>query len=312
MPISRVSLPGVIEMPGYIMAPTGAKVFYVHSSGVQSEDDAPIADRLYTTLNAALLACRSARGDVVLVLPGHAESFSAADSLSGLGTKTGITVMGLGEGDARPTFTWTAAGSTVLFDAASFAIKNCRLLLAGADAAGSALTVAAPITVSAPGCAIEDCYIRFGFDADQIVTVGITTTAAADRFKFNRNHCTGATAAECTTFMDIIGVDYLEMKDNHIAGATSSTTVGIVRFATTASLDINLQNNFYANRKAASVHAVTGLAGVTGISRDELFHMLDNAATLPWGTSNGSMAFYNARNVNLAGENGMISTLVST
>lgn len=309
--ISRLSLPGIIEMPGYIMAPTGAKVLYVHSSGVQSEDTAPLADRLFTSVQLALAEARSARGDVILCLPGHTESIGV-DAWSSLGTKTGISVIGLGEGDARPTFTWTLATSTMLFDTAAFGLRNCRLFLAGADAAGAALTVAAPITISAAGCFIEDCWIRFGFDVDQLVTVGITTTAAADRFTFKRNICTGDTTSECTTFMDLIGTDYLVMHDNHFAGATSSVAVGIVRFATTASLNIDLRCNVYVNRKALSTCAVTGLAGVSGTSRDELFHYLDNASTTAWLTSTGIMAFYNPRTVNLAGEVGMLTTVVST
>ena len=144
------------------------------------------------------------------------------------------------------------------------------------------------------------------------MTVGILLSDAADDCELIGNTIYGATAAECTTMVDIAGADRLYMAGNTIQGATSSTTVGVVRFKTTAATNIVLDRNFYANRKASSVHAVTGVAGVTGVSFEELFHMLDDAATLPWGTSNGSMAFYNARNVNLAGENGMLSTLVST
>jgi hypothetical protein len=66
------------------------------------------------------------------------------------------------------------------------------------------------------------------------------------------------------------------------------------------------------NRKAASTAAVTGLAGVSGVSIEELFHYLDNSSTTMWLTSPGLMAFYNPRTVNLAGEAGMLSTVVST
>jgi hypothetical protein len=301
--------------PGYLLVPTGGSVFYVHGSGASALSNLPpgmisSSDGFFTSVQLALASCRSGRGDKIICLPGHTETIGA-DAWSNLGSKTDIEVYCVPAGENSATFTWNAAGSTMLFDAASFRLRNARLFLAGADAAGSALTVAAPITVSAAGCAITDCVGKFGFDADQIVTVGITTTAAATRLRLERNHFIGATAAECTTFLDVIGVDGLYMADNVFEGATSAVGVGIVRFATTASLNIRCYRNAYINRKAASEAAVTGLAGCTGISHSELFHYLDNTGTTAWETSQGSMAFYNARTVNLAGEHGMLSTPVS-
>ena len=308
-----VNYPGVAEVAGMVMSPTGGQVLYVGSTTTLAnlgQVGQSIAARFYTSVNSALAACVSGRGDWIYVLPGYTESITA-DAWSNLAA-TDVTVCGLGHNTNRPAFTWTVAGSTMLFDIANFRLLNCQLFLAGADAAGSALTVGAPITISAAGCEISDCNGRFGFDADQIVTVGITTSAGADDLILRRNKFYGATAAECTTFMDLIGTDRLIMENNVFAGATSSTGVGIVRFATTASLNIELNHNTYINRKAASAAAVTGLAGVSGVSRNEMFHYLDNSSTTPWVTSPGIMCFYNPRTTNLAGEVGMISTVVST
>lgn len=252
------------------------------------------------------------RGHVIFVLPGHAENVSSADYFSHTGTANSFALVGLGRGTSRPSLTWTTATSTWLIDTANVYIDNFQLFLAGPDAAGSALTVAAPITISAPGCGIRNCVGRFGFDSDQIVTIGITTTAAATGLLLEENSFTADTTAECTTFMDIIGVDRLVMKNNHFAGATSAVGVGIVRFATTASTNIELEENVYINRKAASTAAVTGLAGVSGYSYCELFHRLNDAGLAPWITSTGLMAFYEARVVNLAGETGGVATTVST
>lgn len=315
------------SFPGGILSPTFQRAMDLYYGGGQvlwvgnradlpssdgSSPDKPLSSLFGTTGALARLNGTTNRGHVIFGLPGHTESVAAADAASATGAASAFAFVGLGTGTARPAFTWTTATSTWLIDTANVAIDNAQLFLAGADAAGSALTVAAPVTVSAAGFVLRNNTIRFGFDADQIVTVGITTTAAADDMTLEDNLCTGATAAECTTFMDLIGADRLKMRNNHFAGATSSTGVGIVRFATTASLDITLDSNFYANRKAASAAAVTGLAGVSGTSRNELFHYLDNVSTTMWVTSPGLMAFYNPRTVNLAGEAGMLSTVVST
>lgn len=292
----------------------GGLVLWVgNRTGLPSGDgSSPVYPFATIALALAALQSTTSRGHVIFVLPGHAESISSADYFSGTATADSFAIVGLGKGTARPSLTWTAATSTWLWDTANIQLDNFRLFLAGPDVDGSALTVAAPLTISAPGCAIRKCTGRFGFDANQIVTIGITTTAAADDLVLEDNHFSGATAAEVTTFMDIIGCDRLTMRRNYFAGATSAVGVGIVRFATTASLDIVLEENVYINRKAASTAAVTGLAGVSGVSKSETFHYLDNTSTTPWITSPGIMAFRDARVVNLAGENGMIATVVST
>lgn len=259
----------------------------------------------------AALNGSTSRGHVIFVNPGSSFSVDVADWASATGAANATAIVGLGIGTSKPAFTWTAAGSTWLLDTANFAIDGCRLFLAGANAAGSALTVAAPFTGSAPGCVLRNNDIFFGFDADQIVTIGIALGTASDDFVFENNTCIGETAAECTTFMDINGCDRMIMRNNYIAGATSSTTVGIVRHVTTASLNIQWENNTFINRKAVSAHAVTGLAGVSGVSKNDTYMVLDTSTTTPWGTSPGIMGFKTPAVVNTAGEIGGLGTVIS-
>ena len=287
---------------GTLLPPGGRVAAYVRSSGLQSQDDQRMAPMLVTTLNAGLARCRSGLGDVVCVLPGHTENISAADQMSSLVASTRI--IGLGTGTDRPTFTWSAATSTFLFDVANTVLVNCILNFAGDRASTTALTVAAPITISAAGCSLIGNEINFGVDGDQLATIGLTTTAAADNLTLIGNHCWGATTSEVTTFFQIIGADRLVMVDNVFEGATSAVGVGIVRFATTASLNIRLERNTYINRKAASTAAVTGLSTVSGTSRDEHFAYLDNASLTPWITSTGLMVFHRPTVTNTAGETG--------
>jgi hypothetical protein len=254
----------------------GANVHFVRSTGPQTYDPPELTARIFTTLNAALAQCRSGAGDVVLVLPGHAENISSADQMSNL--VAGTKIIGLGDGNERGSFTWTAAGATFLLDVANVTVANLRLFWAGPHAAGSALTVAAPMTVSAAGCAIIGCQIFAGFDADQIVTIGLTTTAAADDFVFEGNDLFAETAAECTTMIQFVGADRLWFSGNHITAATSAVGVGVIRFLTTASTNIRLYHSTIQNTKAASENAITGMAGLTGVADHLHFCVLDDAA----------------------------------
>lgn len=293
--------PAGVRLPwGAFVGQPGALVHYVRSTGAADYDPPELAGRpIHTTLALAVAQCRSGRGDTILVLPGHTESVSSADYLANL--VAGTKIIGLGEGNERGTLTWTTATSTILLDVANVTIDN---LILNFDPGSGSVTVAAPITISAAGCTIRNCKIRSGTDGNSKVTIGITTTDAADDLDFSGNFVYGATAAEMTTFMDIIGVDRLRMVGNTISGATSNVAVGIVRFATTASLHIFLAANCYMNRKASSTAAVTGLAGVSGVSWHEHFHYLDTSSLTAWLTSAGIMTFHRPTVTNTAGETG--------
>lgn len=267
---SSLKLDGVTEVyPGFTTTPGGGKTMLVHSSGAAALNDLPAGfagnpDGFFTSVNAALASTRAARGDKIIMLPGHTESIATADAWSNLGTASDVEIVGVGTGTNRPTFTWTTATSSVLFDQANLKLRNCRLFLAGGSASG-ALTVAAPITVSAPGPEITDCEIHWGWDADSIVGIGITTTAAADKMKFSRNFCFAETAAvPTTTFLRLTGTDELEIEDSYIVGPGSTIAIGPVQQLTTASLRVRIRRSNFQNTLAGSTHAFTAIAGCTG------------------------------------------------
>jgi hypothetical protein len=288
--------------------PPGVRVNYLRSTGPQSGDPSELSGRLYTTLNAALGECRSGLGDIVYALPGHTENIASADQMSNL--VAGTQIIGCGRGNFRPTFTWTAAGSTFLLDVANVTLDN---LILNMDPGTGTTTVAAPVTISAAGCAISRCKIRTSTDANSLTTIPITTTAAADDLEIIGNEIYGATAGECTTGIRFVGADRLKFFGNTIALATSSTTVGSIQFLTTASLDIKMFHNTVRNNKAASVHAITGMAGLTGevdhltlvsLANDNLTNAFNTPASLIFGRNVGV--------ANLAGETAGIFGTVST
>lgn len=292
------------------LLPPGARVAaYVRSTGVQSGDDEEIAGRLFSTLNAGLAECRSGMGDIVYVLPGHVENVSSAAYLSSL--VAGTRILGIGYGTNRPTLTWTTATSTILMNKADTVFDNFIMEMAGPPASTTALSVAAPITISAAGCQLSNCKIRTSVDADQLATIPITTTDAADDLVLSGLQMFGDTTGESTTFIQVLGCDRLIMTDCFLSGATSSTTVGVMRLAATAALHVYVNRCIFLNRKASSVHAVTGVASTTGAVNDSRFGILDNATLAGWVTP-GNIQFFGCLTSNLAGEHGAAATTVST
>jgi len=301
-PHGLTSVGSGIRTPQGLLLSTGGNVAAYVDSGRNASQDAPdITRNSYTTLNAALGKCRSGAADIVVVMSGHAENISSADQMSNL--VAGTRIIGLGYGSNRPTFTWTAATATLLLDVADVSIENCILQMASSGNSG--VTVAAPITVSAANCSIRNCLINFGDDANDLVTIGVTTTTAANRFEFSYNRCIGATAAECTTFLQVVGGDSVSIVGNYISGATSAVDVGIVRVLGTASTNMLIWGNYLANNLASSEEALTLLASTTGFMDHNHLAVLDNASVAMDTVGNITMGNQNTL-ANTVGERGLV------
>lgn len=215
------------------------------------------------------LAGRVNMGDTIYIMPGHVESVAAADAASATGAAAGFSVVGLGSGNQRATFNWTAAASTWLLDTAGVELANLILNFA----VTAATVVVTPITVSSPDCRIVDCFINWG--ASTTIGCGstlgaIALTTAADRFEFLGNTClnldVAGTAGQAICLLSVNGADYLSVKYNKIFGSTTATTVGPIHFLTTLASDVEIVFNYIENLKAASTIAISSaIAGVTGV-----------------------------------------------
>lgn len=252
----------------------GGKTLYVGVQTLQTAQDLIQQGlQVYPTLfgaNGALAALsnRSGCGDVIYVLEGHTENVAAADAASDTGTAAYFSVIGLGSGTNRPSFTWTAAASTWLLDTAGVELANLQLNLCST----AATVVVTPITVSAANCRIVNCFINWGLSTTIGVgsTLGaIAVTTAGDYFDFIGNFCVNldvaGTTGQAITLLSLNGADYCRIIANRIFGATTATTVGPVHFLTTLSKNVQIYWNYIENLIASSTIAISSaIPGVTG------------------------------------------------
>lgn len=280
----------------------GIALFVCNRTGVVAGDGRS-ADRPMTSIESALskLGGRTGWGDCIYVLPGHAENVDEADWASETGAASGFSVCGVGAGLLRPSLTWTIATSTWLLDTDNVEIANMRLFLAGADAAGSALTVAAPITVSGNGCRIVDCDIKWGYDADQIVGDAIIWTGDDGLFANNRAFAAVA-AVPSNTFLTLTGADRMRIAYNWIKGPTDGTTRGVIDTETTACTDLLGEYNYLCNSLASSTIAWSSTANDTGVLRDN--RVFVDSGILPFTAS--ELEWYQNYVVNDEGEAGAL------
>lgn len=176
----KTAISGAITHPGaareltnYLgnIAPGVGNIWYVDSGVGNNNNSGKASNAAVATLDDAVGKATANNGDIIYLLPGHAETLSA-DSAVDIDV-AGLTVISVGQGGDRATFTLdTAVTADFKLAAANTVIINL-LFVAGLNA------LTGPIEVSAADCQIIDCEYRDSTGVDTIDVV--VTTAAADR-----------------------------------------------------------------------------------------------------------------------------------
>jgi hypothetical protein len=276
------------------------KVFWVDSTS-GSNGNKGTFQRPFATLAYALTQTTAAKGQIILIKPGHTETISGAATVT-WGTKTSVAVIGLGTGSHRPTFNFTATTSTITMTAANCAIKNC-LFTGGIDA------VVSPIVVSAADCVIESCEIR---DVTGQVTDGILTTSGANRLRILDHIHKGDTAAGTNAGIAIVGGDSIEIQARVMDG---NYAVGCIDIRTTATTNLYVHDcgRMYT-RNSADIILIDTITGSTGqIGPNINGRLTDNAANITEAFTGATFVYMQPLNlVNAAGESSMQSNITAS
>lgn len=257
----------------------------------------------FATIDYAIGKCSADKGDVVMVMPGHTETVTAAGGLAL--DVAGVAIVGLGSGASRPTVSFTTAvGASMLVTAANCSVSNI-LFAGGIDALTN------PVHVQAADFSMIGCETR---DVTGQATDFIVTTAAADRLYIDGWVHRGAAAAGAETALSIVGGDGIVVKNFWIDGNFGTAAIENV---TTAATNISIYGDkpcFVRTRNAADV-AVTLVATTTGNVGPNIFARLqDNAANVTEAFVGADAQFYQPLHiVNADGEqaiawNGTAST----
>jgi hypothetical protein len=220
------------------MAATGGKLFVVAKStaaGRQMLQDIFRGDpdgivRYHATVDAAINACTANRGDVILIAPGHTETLGAASAITQ--DTAGITILGLGEGADRPTFTFSATAATWVVSGASSVIKNII-------ATPSIDSVVSPFVVSGADCDL-DIEIRDASAAIECVR-GVLTTAGADNFELNLKYRGFYAGNACVNAVRLVGGSHARINIDFDGKASTA----VVEYHTTAVVDSKVTGYMY-------------------------------------------------------------------
>ncbi len=155
---------GAIQIPG--------KTFFVDNTHAQTGDSASQGRHLETpfaTLDYAIGQCTASKGDVIYVMPGHAETITSAVTLD----VAGVSVIGLGIGRNRPAFTGSGTIDVLTVTAASCHLQNLRTI-------GASANVTALLNIAAADLSFFDMM----FEPAETPLASITVASGGHRF-----HC---------------------------------------------------------------------------------------------------------------------------
>lgn len=276
------------------------RTFWVNSTSVLPDNGITGSDnnpgtylQPFATVNGAVTACLAGRGDIIICMPGHTETISTAAGLAL--SKSGVALVGMGQGGLRPTFNLTATASTILMNAANCSMINC-LITGGIDAIVSCVVVSA-----------ADCYLELNYrDVTGQCTVCVLTTAGANRLKVHVNSYEGDVAAGTGAGIALVGGDKIEITGNYMRGNFS---VGGIDVRTTATTNLFV-HDFLAFRteNSADIFLVDTITASTGQVGPNINLMLkDNAANITASVTGATFIVQDPIYVcNLAGEKGML------
>jgi hypothetical protein len=242
--------------------PPGARVAAYVGPQSDTTDSYSTSSLLVSTLNAGLARCRAGKGDVVVVLPGHAENVSTADFFTSLVSGTQIVGVAPIGSTLMPTFTFTATAATFLLDVVNVTLSGLKFAV-GID------EVVNMVNISADGCNISNCYFQVGtastMDCDTPLIISGGTDVTIDNNRF-----VGTSTAVNTNIISVTGtgVNGFRICNNFIhASVPSSGLILLSGTATGFQIDNNVIHNVSGTAPTGIAHADTALVGTINDNR---------------------------------------------
>lgn len=293
-----VSSFGLPLVGGGGIIPIAQKYFFVCSVTGSNGNEGTDPESPLATIDYAVGLCRASKGDVIIAMPGHVETITAAGSLAL--DVAGINLIGVGWGSLRPTLNFTTVvGASCLVTAANITMRNF-LFTGGLDA------LTKPLHVQAADFALFDSEYR---DVTGQATDFLLTTAAANRMYVNNFRYRGDSAAGANAGIAIVGGSDIVIDGVYADG---NFAVGFIDVRTTATTNLEVRNILARTRNSADVILVDTITGSTGTIGPNLFARLqDNAANFAGAFSGATFVYHNLVSIaNLAGEIGGINATI--
>lgn len=232
---------------------TGGRLWVHSGTGVDAAHYGLAPEKPVATLDYAVGLATAGEFDIIYLMPEHAETIASAAASPNLDAR-GIKVIGLGNGDDRPTFTFTHVDANIIVGATNIWIENI-LFLNGVD------NQVEMLDIDFCDCTVLNCEFREGAASQFLTAIDVNGGGAnaADRPHIIHNRIVSMTAG-ATNGIEIGAVeDGAVIEDNTIVGNFTAAGIWSDQILTTARIENNKVSNY-----AAGQFAVEFTAAATG------------------------------------------------
>jgi len=273
--------------PGEVFWVNNSTVF-ANGAVVGDDDNDGTYRKPFSTIEGALnkQALTAGRGDIIMAMPGHAETITTDGGLDL--DKSGVAVIGLGAGLLRPTITFgTAAAAAITMTAPNCSLQGFRLVSNIADCTNA-------FDVTAAWCAIDRCeFIENGADLNFVDYVNCSSTVdgTADGFTFTNNIGTAIDAAQNSMILTAADIDRGWIFGNtYISTHANTLALFLITSPKTVTNLVFMHNHMDAIAKTAGDMLIdSSAADNSGIAAFNTCNHIDTAGVVPIDCQNIAM-----------------------
>jgi len=210
--------------------------YFVSSVSGNANNDGSTKEKATTTIAKALDFCTASQGDVIWLLPGHAETISAAAGIAL--DVAGVSIIGIGSGALQPSITFdTIISADMDVDAADITIENVSFIANFAD-------ITTAIDVNATGCTFRGCrFTEAATNMNALVWIADALLLASNNLTIE--NCTAKVVdASNTHFTNFVETgDGYVIRNNVLFGDWGTLCIGGAGVVTNILIADNIINN---------------------------------------------------------------------
>jgi hypothetical protein len=297
IPFKVQGMPLIGGLPAKVLV---REPIFVDSNNGSNDNSGLRPQQPLATISNAFSASKVGANGLILVAPGHSETITAAGGID-TSNASGVHVLGLGEGTARPTINFTTAtGADINIDTANITLENLYFDLTGIDA------LTGPIDVNAAHLTIKECHFLISDSGGQCVDL-VVATAAADYMRIEGCLFEGSSDAGPQSAVQLTGCDAAMIVNNRFYGNFGVSPIEVV---TTAATRLHIEYNDMENFNANDV-GITLITSSTGTIRWNTIRVATDGQVTYINGTNSCQLFENY-GVNNDGETGQLEGSVSS
>jgi len=280
---------------------TGDRWFVCSTTGTDSAGAGRNPDAPFATIDYAIGNCTASKGDIIFVMPGHAENVADATDL--LADVAGITIKGLGFGSLTPTISLiTDAAATISITAANVTVENLRIYSNFTNGVTAGVTLGA----NADGCVLRGLYFTEAANTKEFL-IGISIAAACNDVIIENCRYMGIAGGTTSSAIAAAGAtNNTIIRNNYIQVDASAAAV---KLDGAASTDLWIEGNRVINIDTGAGLGIACHATSNGFMSNNHVMNLKNDVV---GVSGAAMAFCENYCTNAVTASGIIKPTVDS